>query len=241
MNSNATNANTLPKRATTSTCSSGTPSLRGRNDLLAPPAHQRDATAVANASGPTDNSIEACTCKRTQNNKPPPDSNDQHDSKLIIRNENPKTSSSTSRRSESIKCSSANVESSSPSKDVIESTQSQDKKEVDFVSPTSTATSTSPEPSYYGSLSDVESEDCPKRQAFADKRRRYMTKHSLQANYAAILAEVELAVPNFKIREGISTRRGRRVEQHHLSFGIDLLAEMADDESDDAEHSNDEN
>lgn len=137
------------------------------------------------------------------------------------------------------------VEPSSPSTDVIESTESRDKKEVDFVSPTSTAASTSPEPSYYGSLSDVESGDCPKRQAFADKRRRYMTKHSLQANYAAILAEVELAVPNFNIREGIPTRRGRRVEQHHLSFGIDLLAEMDEmaemAEMDDAEHSNDEN
>ena len=130
---------------------------------------------------------------------------------------------------------------SSTSKDTNENTQSHQEKEgPDVVSPKGITSSKCPLPSYYGSLSDDEDNEVSnpershRRKAFDDKRRRYNRNTSLQANYDTILAQVEGAMhdQNNNVREDMSTRRRSRhhVEQHYLPFGVDLLAEMEDDE-----------
>ena len=87
---------------------------------------------------------------------------------------------------------------------VNESAEGQEKKESGNAIPTRTGTKSSkcPLPSYYGSLSDDEEDDeadkdselSLRRTAFAAKRRHYTKRNSLQANYDAILAQVEGAI-----------------------------------------------
>ena len=104
-------------------------------------------------------------------------------------------------------------------------------------------------PSYYSTLPDEENEDEEtldserrrRRQEFSNKRRRHTKATSLQSHYDDILSQVDAAFQNQdnnNVTERTSTRNlPTSVERHYLSVGVDLLAELEDEE----EISDDEN
>ena len=108
-------------------------------------------------------------------------------------------------------------------------------------SPTSiTPSIITPPPSYFGTLfheengETLDSERCRRRQEFAKKRRRHTKATSLQAHYDDILSQVDAALQNQQNNNmnGLTSTRNlpTSVERHYLPMGMDLLAEMEDEE-----------